>query len=370
MDEKRPEHKRRKEKDVATKEPEGRVEKKRALKHDWSQTRSEVTTTLDVGVALDSNQVVLKCTENQCSVTLPDGRNWECELFAPVVPECTSLIHKSKKLVVKMLKQDPSIDWRQLEKREDDGLPEELKESRTVQLMSPKYDYYESGPDGNTVTVTLFVKSISKDMLAVNFDNEGFCVKFRTKNTNSEFLEQHQATEETTFVWSMKVKEPIRASECHYRVGACKLELVLKKKVAAKWSSLELSSKKEPATTLSNTWVAVSKGPSQGKVSTSNGSAMTTTTTATATTTTATIAPQTEVNGPAVPERLTACSSAGDASSLFTWGSDRVLSKVCDTLLGNCFYRYSRGHFPHSALAFPQRQGSAMGDSATDSASQ
>ncbi|KAH7931516.1 hypothetical protein HPB52_025622 [Rhipicephalus sanguineus] len=109
---------------------------------------------------------------------------------------------------------------------------EELKdENPTVELVGPKYDYYESGANGDTVTVTLFVKSISKEALAVDFDERGFLVKFHTKNTNTEFLEQHGASEETTFTWRVNVKEAIRPEDCRYRLSPCKLELVLKKKV-------------------------------------------------------------------------------------------------------------------------------------------
>lgn len=262
MEEKRHENKRRKEKENSIKDADNRAEKKRVLRHDWSQTHSEVSATLDVGFPVDSNQVTLECSECHCSVTLPDGRQWQCELYAPVVADCTSLVHKSKKVVVKMLKQDPSIDWRQLEKEpppgEDDD--EETKEENpTVELVNPKYDYYESGANGDTVTVTLFVKSISKEALVVDFNPGGFVVKFRTKNTNSEFLEQHGSTEETTFVWKVNVKEAIRPEECRHRLGPCKLELILRKQVASRWSSLELAPPQakgeegEP----SNRWVPV-----------------------------------------------------------------------------------------------------------------
>ncbi|KAK8757004.1 hypothetical protein V5799_000296 [Amblyomma americanum] len=267
MEEKRHENKRRKEKENSSKEADSRAEKKRILKHDWSQTHSEVSATLDVGFPVDSNQVTLECTDCQCSVTLPDGRQWQCELYAPVVAECTSLVQKSKKVVVKMVKQDPSIDWQQLEKLEEtQSLPvsdeEPKEENPTVELVNPKYDYYESGVNGDTVTVTLFVKSISKEALVVDFDERSFLVKFRTKNTNSEFLEQHNSTEETTFTWRVNVKEAIRPEDCRYRLSPCKLELILKKQVASRWSSLELApqpKKIEPVPAPSNTWVPVQR---------------------------------------------------------------------------------------------------------------
>lgn len=268
MDSKRHEHKRRKEKDNSSRDSEFKAEKRRVLKHEWSQTHSEVSATLDVGFPVDSNQVTLKCTDGECSVTLPDGRHWECELFAPVVGECTSLVHKSKKVVVKMLKKDPSINWCQLEKSDEPVLSggpikDDEKENPTTELTNPKYDYYESGANGDTVTVNLFVKSISKETLNVEFHDAGFSVQFRTKNTNSEFLELHKATEETTFVWRVNVKEPIRAADCRHRLTPCKLELILKKVVPAKWSCLELSTKKEPTAAPSNTWVSVSRSSSQ-----------------------------------------------------------------------------------------------------------
>ncbi|XP_037554313.1 ubiquitin carboxyl-terminal hydrolase 19-like [Dermacentor silvarum] len=211
MEAKRLENKRRKEKENSGKEVDSRAEKKRLLKHDWSQTHAEVSATLDVGFPVDSNQVTLECTDCQCSVTLPDGRQWQCELYAPVVAECTSLVQRSKRVVVKMVKQDPNIDWQQLEKVEGApaSLPSSDEESKDVnppvELVNPKYDYYESGANGDTVTVTLFVKSISKEALAVDFDERGFLVKFHTKNTNTEFLEQHGASEETTFTWRVNV---------------------------------------------------------------------------------------------------------------------------------------------------------------------
>ncbi|XP_077547495.1 ubiquitin carboxyl-terminal hydrolase 19-like isoform X2 [Haemaphysalis longicornis] len=269
MEDKRHENKRRKEKENSAKDADNRAEKKRVLRHDWSQTHSEVSATLDVGFPVDSNQVTLECSDCHCSVTLPDGRQWQCELYAPVVADCTSLVHKSKKVVVKMLKQDPSIDWRQLEEEEEEeaaGEEETKEENPTVELVNPKYDYYESGVNGGTVTVTLFVKSISKEALVVDFNPGGFVVKFRTKNTNSEFLEQHGSTEETTFVWKVNVKEAILPEECRYRLGSCKLELILKKQVACRWSSLELAppqakggdSEGEPS---SNRWVPVTRSP-------------------------------------------------------------------------------------------------------------
>lgn len=279
MEAKRLENKRRKEKENSGKEVDSRAEKKRLLKHDWSQTHAEVSATLDVGFPVDSNQVTLECTDCQCSVTLPDGRQWQCELYAPVVAECTSLVQKSKRVVVKMVKQDPNIDWQQLEKVEGApaSLPSSDEESKDVnppvELVNPKYDYYESGANGDTVTVTLFVKSISKEALAVDFDERGFLVKFHTKNTNTEFLEQHGASEETTFTWRVNVKEAIRPEDCRYRLSPCKLELVLKKKVASRWSSLELAPppKKiaEPVAAPSNTWVPVSRNV-QGRTPLSN----------------------------------------------------------------------------------------------------
>nr|XP_037271487.1 ubiquitin carboxyl-terminal hydrolase 19-like [Rhipicephalus microplus] len=277
MEGKRLENKRRKEKENSGKEVDIAAEKKRALKHDWSQTRAEVSATLDVGFPLDSNQVTLECTDSQCSVTLPDGRQWQCELYAPVVAECTSLVQKSKKVVVKMVKQDPNIDWQQLEKVEGSpSLPssdEELKDQHpTVELVGPKYDYYESGVNGDTVTVTLFVKSISKEAFAVDFDERGFLVKFHTKNTNTEFLEQHGASEETTFTWRVNVKEAIRPEECRFKLSPCKLELILKKKVPSRWSCLELAppaKKIAPLPAPSNTWVPVSRNV-QGRTPLSN----------------------------------------------------------------------------------------------------
>ncbi|CAN8001409.1 unnamed protein product [Ixodes hexagonus] len=265
MDSKRHENKRRKEKDNSSKDSDSKGEKRRVLKHEWSQTRSEVSATLDVGFPVDSNQVTLKCTDGECSITLPDGRHWECELFAPVVGEYTSLVHKSKKVVVKMLKKDPSINWCQLEKSDeplpsDEPAQDDKEENPMTELTNPKYDYYETGMNGDTVTVALFVKSISKETLVVEFHDAGFSVRFRTKNTNSEFLELHKATEETTFVWRVNVKEPIKPAECRHRLSPCKLELILKKVVPAKWSCLELPVKKEPVAAPSNTWVAVSRG--------------------------------------------------------------------------------------------------------------
>ncbi|KAH7975800.1 hypothetical protein HPB52_005356 [Rhipicephalus sanguineus] len=145
-----------------------------------------------------------------------------------------------------MVKRDPSIDWQQLEKVEGSpSLPssdEELKdENPTVELVGLKYDYYKSGASGDTVTGTLFVKSISKEALAMDFDERGLLVKFHTKNTNTEFLKQHGASEETTFTWRVNVKEAIRPEDCRCRLSPCKLELVLKKKVPSRWSSLELA---------------------------------------------------------------------------------------------------------------------------------
>ncbi|XP_029838592.3 ubiquitin carboxyl-terminal hydrolase 19 isoform X1 [Ixodes scapularis] len=306
MDSKRHENKRRKEKENSSKDSESKGEKRRVLRHEWSQTRSEVSATLDVGFPVDSNQVTLKCTDAECSITLPDGRHWDCELFAPVVGEYTSLIHKPKKVVVKMVKKDPSINWCQLEKSDEPLRPDvptqdDKEENPTTELTNPKYDYYESGANGDTVTVTLFVKSISKETLNVEFHDAGFSVRFRTKNTNSEFLELHKATEETTFVWRVNVKEPIRAAECRHRLSPCKLELILKKVVPAKWSCLELPVKKEPMAAPSNTWMPVSRSASLA-------------------------APPPEASTPiplaAAPERAgcseppTLDSSAGDASSL------------------------------------------------------
>ncbi|CAN8005250.1 unnamed protein product [Ixodes pacificus] len=267
MDSKRHENKKRKEKENSSKDSESKGEKRRVLRHEWSQTHSEVSATLDVGFPVDSNQVTLKCTDAECSITLPDGRHWECELFAPVVGEYTSLIHKPKKVVVKMVKKDPSINWCQLEKSDEPLRPDvptqdDKEENPTTELTNPKYDYYESGANGDTVTVTLFVKSISRETLNVEFHDAGFSVRFRTKNTNSEFLELHKATEETTFVWRVNVKEPIRAAECRHRLSPCKLELILKKVVPAKWSCLELPVKKEPMAAPSNTWMPVSRSAS------------------------------------------------------------------------------------------------------------
>ncbi|CAN8025440.1 unnamed protein product [Ixodes persulcatus] len=167
MDSKRHENKRRKEKENSSKDSESKGEKRRVLRHEWSQTRSEVSATLDVGFPVDSNQVTLKCTDGECSITLPDGRHWECELFAPVVGEYTSLIHKPKKVVVKMVKKDPSINWCQLEKSDEPLRPDvptqdDKEENPTTELTNPKYDYYESGVSLNHLLLNIRVSGTTK----------------------------------------------------------------------------------------------------------------------------------------------------------------------------------------------------------------
>lgn len=259
-------NKRRKEKN-SSKEAECRPEKIRVLKHDWSQTHSEVNVALDVGGSVDSNQVSLKSSGDYCSVTLPDGRHWECNLFARVVADCSNVVQKSKKIVVKMVKEDPNMTWPHLERQLSDdaaSLEEPTNEEKpklVYDVVNPKYDYYESGFSGDTVTVTLFLKGILKESLEVQFDEKSFSVIFQMRSNNVEFFKQNNAPSDGTFLWHMNVREPIKPEACKYRLSSHKLEVILVKKFARKWSALEAQEEKGAENGPSNTWVPVSKSP-------------------------------------------------------------------------------------------------------------
>ncbi|XP_064487275.1 ubiquitin carboxyl-terminal hydrolase 19-like [Ornithodoros turicata] len=262
-------NKRRKEKENACKEAECKPEKKRILKYDWSQTRSEVSIVLDVGASVDSNQVSLKSTEDHCSVTLPDGRHWDCDLFARVVPDCASLAQKAKKITVKMVKEDPNVTWKQLEKEmPGDSTPPTIEDVGNAEkpnvicdVVNPKFDYYESGVSRDAVTVTLFVKGILKESLQVRFGEHSFSVMFQLRDSNVEFFKQYNAPHDATFLWHLNVREEIKPEVCKFRLSTHKLELTLVKRIAQKWPSLEAPEEKSAGSSPSNMWVPVSKSP-------------------------------------------------------------------------------------------------------------
>ncbi|XP_013772664.1 ubiquitin carboxyl-terminal hydrolase 19-like isoform X1 [Limulus polyphemus] len=235
-----------------------KVDKKRTIRHEWTQTDAKVVVTLHVGSYVDLNQLNLEPEENHCLLSFPDGRKWKCSLYQPVVADGTTVAQRGNKVFIQMVKKVPNKHWPQLEFQE--GVPMDTQNTHKPihEVQDVKLDWYEKGPD--SMTLCLYIKNINKDSLEVCFEDTSFSVKFKTGD--SKFLELHPGTSENTvFLWKINVKGAIKPFECRHRLTAMSLEINLKKECPGRWDCLESSNavKRLSSDVPSNTWLLVNK---------------------------------------------------------------------------------------------------------------
>ncbi|XP_043220870.1 ubiquitin carboxyl-terminal hydrolase 19-like isoform X2 [Amphibalanus amphitrite] len=87
-----------------------------AVTHEWRDAGSEVRVTLVTGPLAGAGRVQLDCSERRVQLRLPDGRTWSSRLFAAVLPDGSE--HQQRpggRILVKLLKHDPSLAWPSLE---------------------------------------------------------------------------------------------------------------------------------------------------------------------------------------------------------------------------------------------------------------
>lgn len=68
-----------------------------------------------VGQGHDNRTVNINTDTTQLAVSLSDGRKFSTQLCETVVPEATSVSYKGARCIVKLLKNDPTINWPHLE---------------------------------------------------------------------------------------------------------------------------------------------------------------------------------------------------------------------------------------------------------------
>ena len=113
-----------------------------------------------------------------------------------------------------------------------------------------------------TVSVTLYIKSISQESLKVDFEEKSISVTFRTRYkiislifllvikliseipplySDPGFLKQYPAfgEEDDLMQWQIETRETIVPEKCTFRLKPTNLELKLIKTVVSKWESLE-----------------------------------------------------------------------------------------------------------------------------------
>ncbi|CAN8025446.1 unnamed protein product [Ixodes persulcatus] len=248
MDSKRHENKRRKEKENSSKDSESKGEKRRVLRHEWSQTRSEVSATLDVGFPVDSNQVTLKCTDGECSITLPG--EGPAGFPMPDVYSC---------VVLKETRRKPAFSSKRRDWGRTKSVEKGLKVSFHVLGSSENLDMCREKGKADTVGQRL----LGREALWVEFtDTCGHQIYLFCSNMNAKKPSSCADHLRTTFSASSSSNGRLIVRTCRHRLSPCKLELILKKVVPAKWSCLELPVKKEPMAAPSNTWMPVSRSAS------------------------------------------------------------------------------------------------------------
>lgn len=87
------------------------------LVFDWTQKNEIVVVSVLVGPGHDNRTVNIHTEPTRLSVSLLDGRKFSTKLYETIVPEGTSISFKGPRCIIKLLKNDPNIEWLQLEVR-------------------------------------------------------------------------------------------------------------------------------------------------------------------------------------------------------------------------------------------------------------
>lgn len=110
-----------------------------------------------------------------------------------------------------------------------------------------------------TVSVTLYIKNITKEFLKVEFEEKSVSVTFRT--TDPGFLKHYPSfvADEDFMQWKIETRGIIVPEKCSYRLKPTNLELKLIKAVSSKWESLEASVDSSPSTRTvqKETWISL-----------------------------------------------------------------------------------------------------------------
>ncbi|KAK3877709.1 hypothetical protein Pcinc_017596 [Petrolisthes cinctipes] len=282
------------------------------LAHDWSQKNEFVTVSVIVGHGHDNRTVNINTDETTLAVSLAEGRKFSAQLFAPIVPEATSVTYKGPRCIIKLLKHDNTVHWPHLEvakkpspekivsqknktssPSQTNRTPEKKQQNQqhqhqqtqplendtienedqdkldngkascledgVVTTTNVKVDYTDRDAESR-LSVFLYIKNINKDVSSVSFTEDSISAKFQT--SDPKFLQQHPGTtEETWFEWNLNLKDKVVSNECHYKVTANNMEIKLKKQTNKKWGSLtNVVPESAPSSKVAkNTWMAASK---------------------------------------------------------------------------------------------------------------
>ncbi|XP_074644524.1 ubiquitin carboxyl-terminal hydrolase 19-like isoform X2 [Tubulanus polymorphus] len=236
-----------------------RMDSEQVINHDWSQTQSDVTVQLYVGFKLKTDDLDVVFTADGVHLKLKDGREWKHKLSESIVQEESRVIIKKQKVVLHLKKQKQK-EWISLiaednktvelmeteEEKVDSPEKEKLLESSILMdqqipdevlytISHAKNSYFEKDKD---LMVTIFIKTVNKETLVVNFEEKMLSIKFQT--SDAKFLQLHENTDcKTIFFWPLNLREEIIPDQCRYKVNSSLIELALRKKISKRWVALE-----------------------------------------------------------------------------------------------------------------------------------
>ncbi|CAH1784497.1 unnamed protein product [Owenia fusiformis] len=238
----------------------------------WSQNPTTMQISFHLGADVKPDDIDIQCSDISLEIEIKDGRKFGLALMHKIVQEQTRVNMKDGNLILQLMKKEAHKHW---EKLESDA--EAVNEDEKRIIPTPPTDVYSISHvkndfiEKNDMRVMMYVKSINRNTLRVEFTEKTFTVYFQTKE--QRFLSLYEGTsEETMFKWHIIVKDRIQPKLCSFNLSSYRVEIHLKKLNAAiRWGGLEapVVSSSASATNLplpSSNWVSTSKNPATAKV--------------------------------------------------------------------------------------------------------
>lgn len=250
------------------------------LVFDWTQKNEIVAVSVLVGPGHDNRTVNIHTEPTRLSVSLLDGRKFSTKLYETIVPEGTSISFKGPRCIIKLLKNDPNIEWLQLEptkKTPERIITNRVKSSSPSPGKNAEKEDFDDKVDNNVIPVTniktdhverdaesllvifLYVKNVNKETSYLKFTEDSVTARFSTSDTR--FLQQHPGSnEESVFGWYLTLKDRVVLDECKFKINANNIEIKLKKQTKKKWGSpTTVAPETGSNKVVKNTWMAASK---------------------------------------------------------------------------------------------------------------